>query len=296
VKSSEIQMRDPFVAVSPGEGKYYLFGTTDPDPWKSPGIGFDAYASADLVNWEGPFPAFRPEPGFWGRKNFWAPEAHAYRGGHYLFASFIAEGRRRGTHVLSSKKIMGPYAPHSEGPVTPPAWECLDGTLHADASGTPWMVFCHEWVQAVDGEVCAVRLSDDLKRAEGDPILLFRASEAPWTAPLERRDGSGKKDARVTDGPFLHRTRSGILLMLWSSLSAKGYAMGVARSSGGVLGPWSQDERPIVDGGGGHGMVFRGLDGVLRISYHRPNDTPLERPVFMEAEETDGPAAGLRLL
>ncbi len=287
MKREDIQIRDPFVLVA--EGAYYLFGTTDPDPWKAPGVGFDAYASRDLEEWEGPFPVFRPKPGFRGKKNFWAPEVHAYRGAYYLFASFIADGGRRGTQALRSERVLGPYEPHSYGPLTPADWECLDGTLHIDEAGAPWMVFCHEWVQANDGEIHAIRLSEDLATAIGELRLLFRASEAPWTAPLERRDGSGKKDARVTDGPFIHRLSQGGLVMLWSSISPKGYAMGVARSpSGNVLGPWTQEAEPIVDGDGGHGMSFRDLDGGLWIAFHRPNETPLERPEFLRVSERNG--------
>ncbi len=66
----------------------------------------------------------------------------------------------------------------------------------------------------------------------------------------------------MTDGPFLHRTASGALLMLWSSFSTKGYAMGIARSeSGTVVGPWIQEKKPIWKEDGGHGMIFRAFDG-----------------------------------
>jgi hypothetical protein len=42
-----------------------LFGSTDPNVWSGPGIGFDCYRSVDLVEWEGPVAAFRPPSGFW---------------------------------------------------------------------------------------------------------------------------------------------------------------------------------------------------------------------------------------
>ena len=55
------------------------------------------------------------------------------------------------------------------------------------------------------------------------------------------------------------------------------YAIGVARSqSGTILGPWLQDPQPLnPNDNGGHAMIFRDFDGVLRISYHSPN-TPGE--------------------
>jgi len=289
VRASEIHMRDPFVLPSPDEGLYYLFGTTDEDCWKADGVGFDVYVGTSLDDWRGPFPAFRPPADFWGRKNFWAPECHAYRGRWYLLASFIGSGLRRGTQVLAADSPAGPYFPHSLGPLTPSDWECLDGTLFVDDGGAPWMVFCHEWVQAVDGEVCAMPLSEDLREPAGPPRLLFRGSSAPWTRPHRRRDGSIDPQSRVTDGPFLHRLTSGALVMLWSSFSDAGYALGQALSAGGGLeGPWLQSAAPLVDRDAGHGMVFSSFDGALFLALHAPNESPLERPVFIPLKEADG--------
>jgi arabinan endo-1,5-alpha-L-arabinosidase len=282
-------MRDPFVLVVPQDARYFLFGTTDEDCWKGPGAGFNAYSSADLENWEGPIPAFRPPKDFWGQKNFWAPEAHAYRGSYYLFASFFAAGRRRGTQILKAQRPEGPYLEHSDGPVTPEDWECLDGSFFMDEEGKPWMVFCHEWVQVKDGQVCAIPLSEDLRERIGDPVTLFRASEAPWTRQITRLDGSTDPDWRVTDGPFLFRASDGGLLLLWSSFSDSGYAIGAARSAKGRLaGPWEQSREPLMDKDSGHGMVFRSLAGELLLTLHAPNKTPLERPIFVPIEEWKG--------
>ncbi len=289
MKSSDIRMRDPYVLARPAEGKMYLFGTTDPDPWRGLGLGFDAYVGDDGENWEGPYPAFRPPEGFWADRNFWAPEAHEYRGAFYLFASFKAEGHRRATQILRSDRPLGPYTPHSEGPVTPPDWECLDGTLYVDEKGWPWLVFCHEWVQTIDGEIHALRLSEDLKKTIGDPKLLFKASEAPWTRAIKRRDGSLNPAMRVTDGPFVYRCVDKTLLLLWSSFSDTGYALGAARSrSGDIFGPWDQEATPILDSDGGHGMLYTDFSGRLWLSYHSPNATPEERVRRLQLVESSG--------
>ncbi|MBN2510747.1 MAG: family 43 glycosylhydrolase [Spirochaetales bacterium] len=287
LESGDIRIRDPFIVPVTEENTYYLFGTTDRDPWKAAGVGFDAYKSSDLHNWEGPFRVFTPPKGFWGTHNFWAPEVHKYRGRYYMLASFTAPGHCRGTQVLVSRFILGPYLPVSPKPATPPGWECLDGTLWVDPQGRPWLVFCHEWVQVNDGEICALPLTDDLSEPEGDPCILFRASDAEWTRAIMRRDGSGRVDARVTDGPFLYPSSEGGLIMLWSSLSSRGYAMGSAGSpSGNVLGPWIQRKNPIIDTDGGHGMVFRRFDGALFCTFHTPNTTPLERFTCVMVHET----------
>jgi len=280
----DIRIRDPFIVPVVENKTYYMFGTTDPNCWgEAPGIGFDVFTSRDLETWTGPTPAFRPPPGFWADRNFWAPEVHRYRGRWWMFASFKSADQCRGTQILAADRIEGPYRLHSDGPVTPRSWECLDGTLYVDPEGTPWMVFCHEWVQVHDGEICAMRLSPDLRRAAGEPILLFRGSDAPWAPhPPDKKD-------YVTDGPFLYRAQNGDLLMLWSSFGSSGYAVGVARSAGGrITGPWVQEPEPLFARDGGHAMVFRTFDGRLMLSLHRPNRTPLERPQFFPLVEQDG--------
>lgn len=281
----DIQIRDPFVLPVKEQGFYYLFGTTDTDAWSGPGGGFDCYRSRDLETWEGPIPAFRPGPEFWGATNFWAPEAHGFRGKYYLFASFKAPKRYRGTQILVADAPEGPYTPLTDGPVTPPDWECLDGTLAIDSWGEPWIVFCHEWVQVANGAVYAMPLSGDLKQVIGKPIFLFNASEAAWVTHPAWPDASSPNrfPTYVTDGPFLYRTITGRLLMLWSSMGPKGYAMGLARStSGEIKGPWEQFDQPLWEEDGGHGMVFKAFDGRLFVSLHRPNQTPFERACFFE--------------
>jgi arabinan endo-1,5-alpha-L-arabinosidase len=39
MKTSDIQIRDPFIFPNQDENLYYLFGTTDKDCWKGPGAG-----------------------------------------------------------------------------------------------------------------------------------------------------------------------------------------------------------------------------------------------------------------
>ncbi|HHW47730.1 MAG TPA: family 43 glycosylhydrolase [Clostridiaceae bacterium] len=266
------------------ERKYYLYGTTDKNCWSAPATGFDVYTSTDLENWQGPFPAFRPGAGFWADRNFWAPEVYYYGGKFYMFASFKSEHNCRGTQVLVSESPLGPFVPFSDGPVTPKDWECLDGTLYMDREENPWMVFCHEWLQVGDGEIWAIPMTKDLRRASGEPVFLFRASEAPWV----RAVGNPKGGKFVTDGPFLYRTSGGDLLMIWSSFTKEGYALGVARSlSGEIEGPWKHDEVPLFNKDGGHGMLFKTFDGEFILSIHMPNKTPLERPIFLRIREED---------
>lgn len=282
LKKEDIHIRDPFVLLV--DGVYYMTGSDGENAWVG-GDHFPVYKSADLENWEGPFIAFVKPEGFWATDNFWAPEIHPYQGAYYMFASFHNPEKNRASQILRAEKPEGPYEVWSE-PITPADWLSLDGTFYVDEDGQPWMVFCHEWVQIGNGEICAVRLSDDLKRPVGEPVTLFAASEAPWATPTGGTIAG--KPCMVTDGPFIVRDEGG-LTMFWSSFSNGNYAEGMAVSaSGSVLGPWEQIAEPLFEKDGGHGMLFQTKEGKLMFSLHCPNVTPAERPRFYEVKRENG--------
>lgn len=151
------------------------------------------------------------------------------------------------------------------------------------------MVFCHEWTQVGDGTVCAVELSSDLKKAVGNPKLLFKASDATWVSEVKGSKGLGEPDAGyVTDGPFLFRTENGKVMMIWSSFSKGKYCEAIAYSdNGGLFGRWTQDMRLLLTEDGGHGMLFRNKAGKLYFVCHKPNVFLKERPYFIPIIEKD---------
>ncbi len=239
--------------------------------------GFVTYASEDLKNWTGPYPAFIPKKDFWKNDNFWAPELHLWKGNYYLFGTTGSE-EHRGTQIFKSTtgNAAGPYEPVSPRPVTPEDWMCLDGTLYVDPAGKPWMVFCHEWVQVTDGTICAAPLSDDLTKLIDEPILLFHGSDAKWNHPDEG------KNNYVTDGCYLYR-EDGKLKMLWSAFDNGSYQLAVATSKSGKLeGPWEQSEKTIYSKDGGHGMHFVTFEGEHKIILHSPNRA--SRAVIIDCE------------
>ncbi|MFG0249046.1 MAG: glycoside hydrolase family 43 protein [Phycisphaeraceae bacterium JB051] len=282
---SEIRIRDPFVLPMASEKKYYLFGTTHINRQFGP-KGFDCYTSSDLKHWDGPFPAWRPEPDM-AYLDFWAPEVYEVDGSFYMFATLKTLDGIRHSRCFKASSPAGPYHLHGQ-PLTPEHWACLDATLFIDPQNQPWVIYCHEWKQCFDGGMYAQRLSEELDQRIGRPVYLFSASEAPWT----RHSANGPEPDRfpvyVTDGPFIHRTQSGTLLMLWSSCGQKGYAMGLAKSmSGDITGPWEHVEKPVWLEDGGHGMLFRTFEDKLQLAIHVPNKAPDERPHFFEVCEQD---------
>ncbi|MBS0632093.1 MAG: family 43 glycosylhydrolase [Verrucomicrobia bacterium] len=293
LRANDIQIRDPFVLPHAADGFYYLYGTTDTNPWNShPGVGFDTYRSHDLIHWEGPFPAFRPPADFWAPYEFWAPEVHAWRGRFYMFATFASPTVHRGTQILVADHPLGPFRPHSAGPVTPADCECLDGTLHVAPDGRPWMIFSRDWPQVTVGRYSAVPLREDFSAAAGEAIEVFPVNAAPWvkTPPWQaERVKENLPPCYVADGAWPFRLRDGTLALLFSSWTATGYATGLARSPSGALhGPWVFDEKPFFDTDGGHAMIFNGFDGVQYLTLHQPNSPAPEHPRFFPLEEAGG--------
>ena len=280
MKLSDIYMRDPYVYVE--DGVCYLIGTSDVQAWGGKASGFLGYKSTNLEDFEGPYLLFERDPSFWADENFWAPELHKINGKYFIFASFYKEGRRRASQVLMSSSPFGRYIP-SKKPFTPEGWDCLDAT-HYEEKGKHYAVFCHEWVQCGDGEICLGELNEDFTSLNNVEVL-FRGSEAPWAVPHDENKGVV---GYVTDGPFLFKDDEGRLCMIWSSFSKDGYSLGVAISQGGVRGPWKQEEKPLLSNGGGHGMVFSFKGKRCLIVHINNDDHPHERPFIAELKEKGG--------
>lgn len=299
----DIRVRDPFILVDRQTRTYFLYAQmANRLGADSTTQGVEVYTSSDLETWVGPEPVFMVPDGFWAREHVWAPEVHEYRGKYYLFVTFTggrvlgqADGRPpmqpRGSQVLVADSPRGPFRPFRNAPHTPSDWMALDGTLWVEDE-TPWMIFCHEWVQIEDGTMELVRLKADLSGVDGTPRTLFKATDAEWVRSL--REAGSEYHGYVTDGPFLYRTKTGELLMIWSSFGEQRYAIGSARSeSRSVGGPWKHDPAPLFRADGGHGMIFRSLDGRLLLVFHQPNRSDEERARLYEIED-DGRALRLR--
>ena len=127
-----------------------------------------------------------------------------------------------------------------------------------------------------------VELKKDLSAPVGVPQRLFCASAAEWST------GSDRKEYKtyVTDGCFLYRSKTGKLLMMWSSFKDGTYAVGLAESdTGKIIGPWRQQKEPIFVGGG-HSMLFTDFEGRLCLVLHSPNSPGgKERAKIFEVED-----------
>jgi len=299
---SDLHVRDPYILADPEAQNYYLCVSLHSSEGR-PRPGVAVYTSQDLETWQGPTTVFETPVDFWAQGGIWAPEMHRYQGRTYLFLTFNTdtplpasaarpkaaaepEGElppdwpplvQRGVQVLVADSPLGPFRPFHNRAHTPPEVMALDGTLWVE-EGVPYMVYCHEWVQLADGTVKLVRLTPDLSALDGEPVTLFKGSDAAR--------GFFGRDRYVTDGPFLYRTRTGTLLMFWSTFGWRGYTTLVAASeSGSIHGPWVQRPRLLFAQDGGHAMVFTRFDGTPMVALHHPNRSPHERALLFELED-----------
>ena len=188
--------------------------------------------------------------------------------------------------MLKADYPTGPFEVYS-GRLTKEDWTCIDGTVYFEGE-TPYLIFSHSFEDTPDGDMCMVKLSKDLKRAEGDTTVLFSAGEAKWAKPVPfvKAEFGMDGDVYFTDGPCVLDLGAGRLYMSWSSWGSCGYAVGIAVSeSGEVAGPWKQIDTPIYPENGGHGMIFKNLQGKWKFCLHFPNDKYKEKPIFMDVIE-----------
>ena len=291
----DVRMRDADILTDEKTKTYYIVSSGYAPAKTGYGDSFvRVFTSKDLVNWEGPRVVFQTPDNLWGDvkiQGIWAPEMHEYKGKYYLFATFntdtlLSEQWRgwmprvkRGSQILVADSPLGPFKPFQNHSTLPIDMMTLDATLWVE-DNVPYTVFAHEWVQIKDGTIEFVKLKDDLSEIGGEPKKLFDGSDAPWARK------SPQWGCWVTDGPYLYKSKSGKLFMIWSSFSKTGYTTGVAVSdSGKIAGPWRQNAEPLYSADGGHGMIFKRFDGQLMLVLHSPNKLT-ERARLFEIEDT----------
>ena len=291
IMQRDIAVRDPFITVDREAGRYYLV-TAARDGQH---MALQTYESPDLLHWRRLGLNYRGNEGWMQQvrnkvDHWWAPDTYLYRGRYYTIVTLTCQTKGRinfCTLLQGGRKPQDDYhnvlrkgVPIS---LTPYGQQCLDGSLYIDPKGRPWLVYSLEWngpdVQDLIGETWAIRLRKNLRGSVGEPVRLFRACEAPW--PTWK-----KGSALVVDAPFLWRDEeSGHLICLWSSFHDGKYCVGQAISrSGDITGPWEHLPDPIYVNGG-HEMLFRDLQGQLKMSLHHDNSNAHLRIVDVHIQD-----------
>ncbi|HTN35665.1 MAG TPA: glycoside hydrolase family 43 protein [Arachidicoccus sp.] len=264
-----IRLSDPFILADHQTNMYYMTGT-----------GGMLWKSKDLRLWDGPYRIAETDPKSWMGPHpmIWAAEIHEYKGKYYYFATFTNRDKkigkyrgnilvRRACHVLVGDHPDGPFKPMADTVYLPADKSTLDATFWIDSDGKPYMIYCHEWLQNYNGTVEKIELKPDLSGTRGEGTVLFRASDSPWSREL--KDNGQEGPNKVTDGPYVFRTGTGRLGMIWTSWVCDVYTQGVAYSKSGTLnGPWIQEKLPITPPNFGHGMLFKTLNGEQLMVLH----------------------------
>ena len=145
------------------------------------GIGFGRACEHRLEMWYGPIAVFRPEPDFWADRTIGRPRFTNIKARYYMFATFNAPGRRRGTQILVADSPLGPFTPHSDGPVTPEEFEALDGTLYVAGRRRPVDGVLPSGCRYKTVRCGRSRSPPTCRRPPDHPEKLFAASDAPWS-------------------------------------------------------------------------------------------------------------------
>lgn len=272
VPLDSIRLSDPCILADEATRMYYMTGT-----------GGMLWKSNNLKTWDGPFAVAETDPNSWmgPQPMIWAAELHAYRGKYYYFATFTNRNvkidtvrgnviERRASHVLVSDKAEGPYKPMKDSIYLPANMPTLDGTFWVDNDNKPYMIFCHEWLQNWNGTMEKIELKKDLIGSVGNSSILFKAFDSPWS---KEQVNDSIIPNKVTDGPYLFRTSTGRLGMIWTSWVYTVYTQGVAYSMTGSLdGPWVHEPNPITPPDFGHGMLFKTFEGKWLMAVHSHKD------------------------
>ncbi|GAA5198164.1 hypothetical protein GCM10023322_70920 [Rugosimonospora acidiphila] len=297
----QMTLHDPYILPDETSHTYFLYTANSSSTSGDPAHGIMAYQSKDLIHWSVPKVVYTvpTSPDAWNdSESPWAPEVHLYDGKYYLFTTlhnpsditdpsqpgpdstrWIATYRRASILAVADSPV-GPFVDMNvKAPLTDPTFDTLDGTLYVDPTGKPYLVFANEWLQKLDGTIDALPLSNDLSTATGEPIFMWKSSDAPWykdplyggryTTVTDDKQLSAKQlTGDVTDGPELYTTPDGSLVSMWATYRDDTYIETQAISrTGNIAGPWEQLP-PLVWGDKGHGMVFQDFNGDMHMIMH----------------------------
>ncbi|MFZ4262012.1 family 43 glycosylhydrolase [Sphingobacterium sp. HJSM2_6] len=227
IKTEDLPIRDPFVITDKKENRYLLYKSQSVklDNGKIVG-GVAAYESTDMQNWKGPIQVLQIPEENTLNGGIWAPEVHEYQGHYYIFATINTDKtwkaakadwppyQYRSVQIFKADNPLGPFKSFAKDPHLDMKDMTLDGTLWVE-KGIPYMIYCHEWVQINDGTMELIALEKDLSKTKGKSKTLFKASEAKWSTGTRHKD---QTRSYVTDGCYVYQSKTGELLMIWSSL------------------------------------------------------------------------------
>jgi GH43 family beta-xylosidase len=234
-------------------GRYYLYGTTDPNK------GFRVHSSTDLVNWKLCGWAWQDDSNNWAEPPFWAPEVFEYKGRFY----FTYSGRVKGSNPAKLWMVLavadrpeGPFA-DLHAPWFDPGYSTIDGHLLVHTDGVPYLIFSRNGARDgyAFGQLYAAPVKPDFSGLAAEPKLILEADQ-PW----ERVRWATN---RCNEGACVLRY-GGRYVMTYSANSTfeAFYGVGVATADH-PLGPWTKDPaNPLVTSDLARGISSPGHNGL----------------------------------
>lgn len=262
MKTNEIHMGDPFIYTH--ENTYYLTGTTDPD------VGFRAFKSKDLTDWEPIGHILNKKDTGYGTGFFWAPEVFVHSGKFYLTYSACNE-------KTNKLQIALAVSDNPEGPfknIAAPLFDCekgtIDGHIFRDDDGGLYLYFSMNWFDDEEktgrGENYVAKLRNDLTGLASEPVFVSRAT-MPWETVLPTN--------RCNEGPTVIKNGDDYYMTYSANDTCSDvYGIGYLKSKHPMHGWKKISETPwFTTGNGilspGHNSIFKDLDGNLKIVYHK---------------------------
>jgi beta-xylosidase len=258
-----VQLRDPMMLRH--LGGWYLYGTT-PHGSRPPDDGFDAFYSRDLVHWSAAGQVYAPDESAWHQSGLAAPQVYPINGRFYMFYTARTAPDRHGVGLAGAPSPLGPFTDGPTNPLTPQDMDCRDGHLFTDAGGTHWLFFVQDWRQkGQHGRLFLQRLSSDLMRTDGEPIMLLTGSDLPWAQPITEADQTG----RPLQAPAM-LCRDGRFYLMCTTHGESGACVGCLVADQ-LTGPY-RPQGLVLRHDAGHNWVFIGPDGKsMYTAYHSPD-------------------------
>ena len=252
--TSDFPVRDPFVLTVGETCRLYV----------AEGTSVRQRFGKDLKTWDAGSVVWCAEdvPALKGATAVSSPEVHAYKGAYYLFVT-VDGAQGRGVWVFRAKHPKGPFAPHGKAALTPKGVAAFDGTFFVD-DRVPHLVYAEAASGDRPGRLAAVRLSDDLSQAVGEPFALFTAAAAKtikWAG-----------NPVVAASPCLRRVVGGDLYLIWSSVFRNNRAVTIQTraKSRHLKGPWVE-QKPLLRLDSASPSLVRGTNGQTYLAVHQPN-------------------------
>ena len=256
-----MHLPNPYIIYDKRSDSYYMTGD-----------GGLLWQSENLRVWKGPYSVMQFDARSWTGDTavVTSPEVHRYKDKYYLMATISCPGivadavdgktlARTSCEIFVADSVSGPYKQLvADEPLLAQGDISVHPTFCTDEYNVAYMIYNHSAEQNNNETVQIVRLGKKLDVRVGEPYIMFRASQNPWS------------DSQSISAPYLFDTAGGELGILFTSTAGDKQAVGVAytEKGHGLNGPWHIEPLPLLEGAGS-AMLFNDYDGALVMVAHK---------------------------